>query len=163
MEPLSKPIEKRIHRVRSWLDAAAKSYASNAEAKGNFHLLLAQAEMAHMKEGKPSILTYIKGGAIVIALGLLMLVPMWLSQKEAPAPPVVVSTPVVTRPLETPKEEVSPTVEKAIVETTVIKEEGTPQETTQPTPSEVKVPVTPVMSSEDIRGAVQAGGRILRH
>lgn len=45
-----KPMEKRIHSVKSWLDKAERSYADDASARGNLQLLLAQAEMQHLSE-----------------------------------------------------------------------------------------------------------------
>lgn len=165
MEPVTTPMEKRIRMVRAWLDVAAKSYATKGSVKGNFHLLLAQAEMKQMNEGKPSIVSYAQRTVLAVALvGIIGATHWWLSQHEtentAKTPvidtqvevqPSKVSTPVVvkeSRPVEQSETNAVETVEKQ--EHVVV---------TQPT---VEVTPVPSISSKDMLHAVQAGGRILR-
>ena len=165
MEPVTTPMEKRIRMVRTWLDAAATSYANKGSVKGNSHLFLAQAEMKQMNEGKPSIVSYAQRAVLAIALvAIIGATHWWLSQHEtgntAHTPvidtqvevqPSKVSTPVVVKespPVEQTETKVVETVEKQ--EHVVIK-----QPTVEATPA-------PSISSKDMLHAVQAGGRILR-
>ena len=50
MEKRRRPVDRQIHTVRTWLDKAEKSYASDASTKGQMQLLLAKAEMQHLDE-----------------------------------------------------------------------------------------------------------------
>lgn len=50
MEKRQRPVERQIHTVRTWLDKAEQSYASDANVKGQMQLLLAKAEMQHLDE-----------------------------------------------------------------------------------------------------------------
>lgn len=52
MAQTDKTMEKKIRQVKSWLDKAEQSFAKDSAAKGELHLLLAEAEMRHLKDTK---------------------------------------------------------------------------------------------------------------
>lgn len=52
MTQMNRSMEKKIHAVKHWLEKAEQSYAGNASIKGSLQLLLAEAEMRHLKEKK---------------------------------------------------------------------------------------------------------------
>ena len=165
MEPVTTPMEKRIRMVHAWLDAAAKSYATKKNVKGNFHLFLAQAEMKQMNEGKPSIVSYAQRAVVAFALvGIVGVAHWWLSKHEMGN---TANTPVINTQVEVQSDKISTPVivkESPPVEQSEMKavEPMKKQEhvvTTRPT---VQATEEHSISSKDMLHAVQAGGRILR-
>ena len=165
MEPVTTPMEKRIRMVHAWLDAAAKSYATKKNMKGNFHLFLAQAEMKQMNEGKPSIVSYAQRAVVASALvGIVGIAQWWLSQHEMGN---TANTPVINTQVEVQSDKIStpvivkesPPVEQSEMKVVEPVEKQEHVVTTRPT---VEVTPEPSISSKDMLHAVQAGGRILR-
>ena len=169
MEPISTPMEKRIRMVRAWLDAAAKSYATKGSVKGNLHLFLAQAEMKQMNEGKPSIISYVQKAIMaVVLIGIIGLSQWWIAQRRTEQ-----ITPVVKTQVEM-KQDASATVAPPSTSTPVHVETPSktpevivdePVSTPKREPIEqrtVEPPQRPSITSQEVREAVQTGGRILR-
>lgn len=169
MKPISTPMEKRIRMVRAWLDAAAKSYATKGSVKGNLHLFLAQAEMKQMNEGKPSIISYAKKAIMAMVLmGIIGLSQWWIVQHRTEQ-----TNPVVETQTEM-KQDTSVTVEPPSKSTPVHVE--TPSKTPEviveePVSTPMREPIAqraveptqkPSITSQEVRDAVQTGGRILR-
>lgn len=72
MKSTERPIEKRIHTAKSWLDKAERSYADDSSMKGELQLMLAKAELQYLSEKKR--LPYMRLSKWTIAVGVCLLI-----------------------------------------------------------------------------------------
>ncbi|WP_288190720.1 hypothetical protein [uncultured Veillonella sp.] len=77
MKSTKRPIEKRIHTAKSWLDKAERSYADDSSMKGELQLMLAKAELQHLSEKKQSSHMRLSKWTIAVGVCLLIIGGTW--------------------------------------------------------------------------------------
>lgn len=168
MEKSNQATAKRIRAVRTWLDKASQSYEEESDTKGHIHLMMAEAEMQHIRRGQPSIVRRILWAMLVAGVAVTSIVGYAYYHYESQVVPVEVQTApkeAVPTALEEPKPqptEPTPIPEK-VNDTTVTQSTQTPRESVSPPVREPSVTQeAPAISSEEIENAIRAGGKKLR-
>ncbi|MBD8976589.1 hypothetical protein [Veillonella magna] len=185
MKSTERPIEKRIHTAKSWLDKAERSYADDSSMKGELQLMLAKAELQHLSEKKRSPYMRLSKWTIAVGVCLLIIGGTWTirfveSETSAGSKPPTASTvteqrsPVVVEtPIQKEVEDKGTATDEKVVHSSV---EQAVQEKTERN-DVVAEPVQPVVvndslpqrteraqtvSTAQIKQAIREGERSLR-
>lgn len=186
MGQIKKPIAKRIHSIKSWLDKAEQSYEQEAAMKGELQLMLARAELQRLDEDRVRE-THKYSRWLVICLAIFMAACAWMyydtamvtpskvmQSEDVTSPEKKVETKAITVPTAGMGETLSG--ESYKTEQSVVTKTATPyrEPLNESGASSVTEPVSTsamikengsssdIISSNDIQQAVRDGGKVLR-